>query len=68
MSFIFCESSPTTDNSIKLRDAKDIPVLNDALYNNVDILLTGDKDFLEFEISKPFICSPSMLSDFLCIA
>ena len=68
MSFIFCESSPTTENSIKLRDAKDIPVLCDALYNDIDILLTGDKDFLDVEVSKPFICSPSMLSDFLRIA
>ena len=30
-----------------LRDVKDVPVLSDALYHKMDMILTGDKDFLE---------------------
>lgn len=29
---------------IKVKDVKDIPVVSDALYLNMDILLTGDKE------------------------
>lgn len=55
MNFIFCPSSPKLTGT--LRDPKDIPVLSDALYNNADITLTGDKDFLESEIAHPLIYS-----------
>lgn len=55
----FCSS---TDQILgMLRDKKDIPVLSDARYHKVDILLTGDKDFLETDIETPMILSPSML-------
>ena len=36
-----------------IRDAKDRPILRAALNAGVDILLTGDKDFLEADIEKP---------------
>ncbi|MBQ7733504.1 MAG: putative toxin-antitoxin system toxin component, PIN family [Synergistaceae bacterium] len=65
MSFIFCES--TSELTGELRDCKDIPVLSDALYHNADIILTGDKDFLEAGITHPLIYSPSMLADLLRI-
>lgn len=29
----------------KIRDSKDIPIINDAIAYNIDILFTGDKDF-----------------------
>ena len=64
MSFNFCESSPTLEDNLSLRDPKDIQVLSDALYHDVDILLTGDKDFLDSEVRKPLILSPSMMADF----
>ena len=67
MSFTFCESCEVTANRIKLRDPKDIPILNDAIYYNVNIILTGDKDFLESGIRSPMIYSPSMMADFLHI-
>lgn len=51
----------------EVRDKKDIPVLSDAIFNQVDILLTGDKDFLESDIKHPLIYSPSMLADFFGI-
>ena len=50
----------------QLRDKKDIPVLSDAIYHGVNILLTGDKDFLETDIATPKIISPSdLLENFL---
>ena len=63
MNFNFCKSSEQMLGEV--RDKKDIPVLSDAIFNNVDILLTGDKDFLESDITHPLIFSPSMLADFL---
>lgn len=59
----FCESSINMQGV--LRDKKDIPVLSDALYHNVDIILTGDKDFLEAELERPVIFSINMLEEFL---
>ncbi|MCR5696896.1 MAG: putative toxin-antitoxin system toxin component, PIN family [Marinilabiliaceae bacterium] len=61
--FIFCESSPKQQG--ELRDRKDIPVLSDALFHGADIVLSGDKDFLEAELETPQVFSPSMLYDFL---
>ena len=64
MDFIFCSSTAETLGC--LRDKKDIPVLSDAIYHGVDILLTGDKDFLEADIETPKIISPSeLLENFL---
>lgn len=48
-----------------LRDIKDDPILADAREYDVDILLTGDKDFLESGISNPKICSPNALYELL---
>ena len=36
-----------------IRDAKDQPILNAAIISNVDIILTGDKDFLSLDIDHP---------------
>ena len=59
----FCKS---TDKVLgHLRDEKDIPVLSDAIYNKVDIILTGDKDFLEANLTNPLVFSPSMLYEYL---
>ena len=65
MSFSFCESTSQILGNV--RDEKDIPVLSDALFHNVDILLTGDKDFLESDINNPIILSPKMMLEFLGI-
>ena len=58
----FCES--TTETRGKLRDEKDIPVLSDALYYEVDIILSGDKDFLEADLEKPLVYSPTMMLEY----
>ena len=36
-----------------MRDAKDQPILNAAIAAHVDIILTGDKDFLCLDIKRP---------------
>jgi len=36
-----------------IRDVKDQPILNAAIIENVDIILTGDKDFLSLDIKQP---------------
>lgn len=41
------------DNEQKIRDVKDRPILRAAINADVDIILTGDKDFLEANIEKP---------------
>lgn len=59
----FCES--TNEILGDLRDRKDIPVLSDARYHNVDLILSGDKDFLEAELEHPLVFSPTMMLEYL---
>lgn len=61
--FSFCKSA--RERLSLIRDEKDIPVLSDARLHNADIILSGDKDFLEAGLEKPQVFSPSMLYDFL---
>ena len=45
------ELIPAVDHAEKLiRDAKDQPILNAAIVSDVDIILTGDKDFLSLDM------------------
>lgn len=61
--FVFCSSTSETFGI--LRDEKDIPVLSDAIYHGIDILLTGDKDFLESNLTAPMIISPQEFLEYL---
>ena len=36
-----------------MRDPKDQPILNAAIVSDVDVILTGDKDFLSLEMDHP---------------
>lgn len=36
-----------------IRDTNDQPILNSAILYNVDIILTGDKDFLSLDLEHP---------------
>ena len=48
------ELIPAVDHAEKLiRDAKDRPILNAAIVSDVDIILTGDKDFLSLDMEHP---------------
>lgn len=46
----------------RIRDVKDRPILRAAIEAKADVLLTGDKDFLESGIENPLILNPT---DFL---
>lgn len=45
--------------SVSIRDIKDQPILNASIAADVDVIITGDKHFLELEIDKPDIVNPS---------
>ena len=48
------ELIPAVEHAEKLiRDAKDQPILNAAIVHHVDIILTGDKDFLSLKMERP---------------
>lgn len=42
-----------------IRDVKDYPVLYTAIVEDVDVLVTGDKDFAGVEIERPEILTPA---------
>lgn len=42
-----------------IRDRDDYPVLYTAIVENVDVLITGDKDFTDVTVDKPEILAPS---------
>jgi len=48
-----------TEIHIDIRDDADYPVLMSAILADVDILITGDKDFMGLSIDKPEILTPS---------
>lgn len=51
------------DRLFRIRDEKDYPVLYTAIIDDVDILITGDKDFAEIEIERPEILTPAEFMD-----
>jgi len=48
-----------TSSESQIRDKADRPILRAALSANADILLTGDKDFLESGLKHPAVMAPS---------
>lgn len=52
---------PTDENvsESQIRDANDRPILRAAIEAGADILLTGDKDFLESGLENPHIMTPA---------
>ena len=47
----------------EIRDEMDYPVLYTAIIENVDILVTGDKDFSDVEVEKPDILTPAQFAE-----
>lgn len=47
------------DGLFEIRDVKDYPVLYTAIIEDVDILITGDKDFSDIDMEKPEIMTPA---------
>ena len=46
-------------NLFDIRDLNDYPVLYTAIIENIDIFLTGDKDFSDISIEMPEIMTPA---------
>ena len=44
-----------SDSELLIRDINDRPILRSALHSNADLLITGDKDFLESGLTSPQI-------------
>jgi len=44
---------------IKIRDESDYPILMSAILADVDVLITGDKDFKDLVIDKPEVLTPT---------
>jgi len=47
------------ENQFEIRDLKDYPILYTAIIEDVDILISGDKDFDDVEVEKPLILKPT---------
>lgn len=47
------------DGLFYIRDIKDYPVLYTAILEDVDVLVTGDRDFADIDIEKPEIMTPT---------
>ena len=59
------ELIPAVDHAEKLiRDAKDQPILNAAIVADIDIILTGDKDFLSLDLEHPKCMTAADFLDF----
>ena len=43
----------------QIRDVNDRPILRAAIEAKADVLLTGDKDFLESGVTDPAIMTPA---------
>lgn len=57
---------PTSENTseLQIRDVNDRPILRAAIEAKTDILLTGDKDFLESGVENPLIMTPTDFINF----
>ena len=50
---------PTDISETQIRDMNDRPILRAAIEAKADILVTGDKDFLESGVKNPMIMTPA---------
>jgi len=48
------------------KDIKDYPVLYTAILEDVDILVTGDRDFSDVDVEKPEILTPAEFVEKYC--
>ena len=60
MSYEFVYTPQTMDRErFAIRDSEDYPVLYTAMLEDVDILITGDKDFADVKMERPEILPPA---------
>ena len=64
MSFLYVYTFEMIDSVLlDVMDVKDYPVLYTAIIEDVDILVTGDKDFSDIDVEKPEIMSPAQFME-----
>ena len=64
LSYEFVYTPKTLEKGLfEIRDIKDYPVLYTAIIENIDIFITGDKDFTDVDIEKPKIMTPTDFID-----
>lgn len=63
MSFEMAYTPTDMSTAPKIRDEKDKPVLLSAITADVDVLITGDKDFTGIDIDRPEILTPTEFLD-----
>ena len=56
--YFYTPESIPEHNLFEIRDTDDDAVLYSAIIADVDILITGDKDFADIEIERPEILTP----------
>ena len=56
--YLSASGTPYTTET-QIRDVNDRPILRAAIEAKADVLLTGDKDFLESGVKKPAIMTPA---------
>jgi len=49
----------------QIRDAGDVPILASAILADVDILISGDKDFEDLNMKKPLVFTPQKYFDLI---
>lgn len=49
------EFAPGGQTEVAMRDPADLPILGAAIVDGVDVIVTGDKDFLALTINRPLI-------------
>jgi len=57
--FVYTPSFLEKDKFPAIRDAYDYPILATAILEDVDVLITGDKDFAAVDIEHPEILTPT---------
>lgn len=59
MSYEFVYTPKNIESNIEIRDEKDLPIIYTAIIEDVDVLVTGDKDFTELEFDFLEILTPA---------
>ena len=65
--FILVYSPTTVENKLfEIRDKNDYIILHTAIIENVDVFITGDKDFNDIDIDKPEIMNATEFLEKYC--
>ena len=57
--YVYTPYELPSHNLFSIRDSDDEKVLYSAIISDIDILITGDKDFYEVDIERPEVVSPA---------